>query len=391
MKIFQIAPAWMDTPPKNHGGTEWVIANLITGLSSLGHDVTLFATEQSHVRGKLKYVFWKSFLEQGIDWNMSLPALIHYFEAFKIASKYDIVHAHLSSETDMIIMPFLAELTRKRIPNIMTVHSRWPFDRHSSTDEMFLKLYANKIFAVDISASMHKTLPRQFRDGVFVHNSLDITKMKFNPKAGTYLTWLGKIIPEKGTVEAIKTAKKTGEQFIFAGVVDKYLETSVRYFKDKVKPLIDGDQIQYLGPADLKLKNKLLGGAKAFLNPISWHEPFGMVILESMACGTPVISYNYGAVSELIVNNKTGYLVRGQGGILKAIKKIDSIDRRDCREHVANNFSPQAAALKYLEIYLKEISYHQRSTSKKIKPSHNGHHKPIFRYPQPVLKLESPN
>lgn len=391
MKILQIAPVWMDTPPKNHGGTEWVIVNLIQGLTDLGHEVTLFATKNSKVEGKVKYVFEKSFLDQEISWSRTLPAVIHYFEAFREASKYDLVHAHLSSETDMIILPFLAELTQKHIPNIMTVHSRWPFDRHSATDEMFLKLYADKIFAVDISSSMHKTLPKQFRDGVFVHNSLDLSKMKFSNKPGTYLTWLGKIIPEKGTVEAIEAAKKTGEKFIFAGVVDKYLETSVRYFNEKVKPLIDGKQIQYLGPADLKLKNKLLSGAKALLNPISWHEPFGMVILEAMACGTPVISINLGAVSELIVNNKTGFLVKDKEEMLKAIKKINTIDRKVCREHVGNNFSPKTAALKYVDIYQEERYRQLVSRSKENIPSTNGHDKRISRpYRPQILPLEAP-
>lgn len=355
MKILQIAPAWVDTPPQDYGGTEWVIANLITGLSQLGHDVTLFATKNSKTKGSLKYVFKKSFLDQGIIWNAALPPLIHYHEAFKDAKEYDFVHAHLSSETDMVILPFLSDLTERGIPNLMTIHSRWPFDNYSKMDKLFLNLYAPQVLAVNISKSMRKTLPKEFRDGGFVYNSLDISKMKFSPKGGKYLTWLGKMIPEKGIVEAIKIAKIAGEQFIFAGVIDEYREKSNHYFQDRVKPAVDGKQIQYLGRADLKLKNKLLGGAKAFLNPLNWEEPFGMVIVESMAAGTPVISFDRGAVSEVIKNNKTGFLVKNKSEMIKAIAKISKIDRRVCRQHVEESFSPRFAALEYLKLYRQEM------------------------------------
>ncbi|MBI4036119.1 glycosyltransferase family 4 protein [Candidatus Daviesbacteria bacterium] len=355
MKILQIASPWVDTPPDNYGGTEWVIANLVKGLSDLGHQVTLFATKTSKAISNIKYIFKRSLLSQGISWTAGLPAFIHYYEAFKEAFKYDVVHAHIASSTDLIVMPFLADLTKQGIPNLMTIHSRWPYDRYSNMDKTLIKLYAKDILAVNISKSMHKTLPKGFRDGGFVYNSLDTSTIKFNPKGGKYLTWLGKIIPEKGTVEAIKIAKAAGEQLVFAGIVDTYYEKSVKYWKEKVKPLIDGKQIQFLGPANLRLKNRLLGGAKAFLNPINWDEPFGMVMVESMAAGTPVISFKRGAAPELIVNNKTGFLVKDKQEMVKAIKRVGEIDRKVCRLHVEENFSPYTAALQYLKIYRKEM------------------------------------
>lgn len=368
MRILQIAPAWVNTPPNDYGGTEWVIANLVTGLSSLGHDVTLFATKDSQVESKVEYVFERCLLDQEISWTAALPALIHYHQAFSKAEEYDVVHVHLSSETDMIILPLLADLTKKGIANLMTIHSPWPFDRYSNMDEMFLNLYASEILAVNISRVMHKTLPFQFRDGGFVHNSLDVSKMKFSPKEGSYLTWLGKIVPAKGTAEAIKVAKMAGEQFIFAGIVDKYNELSVQYWEHEVKPLIDDYQIKYLGPADLKLKNKLLGGAKAFLNPIEWEEPFGMVIVESLACGTPLISYNKGAAPELIGHGEHGFLVKSRDEMIKCLSKIGKIDRQKCRSHVEEHFSTKAAAQKYSRLYRQEILLHQFKTMDKFIP-----------------------
>lgn len=361
MKILQIAPAWVDTPPNDYGGTEWVIANLVKGLSELGHEVTLFATGNSKADAKIEYVFKRSLLEQGISWTATMPALIHYHQAFQNAKDFEFVHAHLASTTDLILFPFLADLTRQGIPNLLTIHSRWPFDRFSNMDEVFLNLYGGSILAVNISGAMHVTLPKQFRDGGFVYNSLDVSKMKFNPRGGNYFTWLGRIIPEKGIAEAIKIAKMAGEQLIFAGIIEQHNEQSVGYWIRQVKPLIDGNQIQYLGPADLKLKNKLLGGAKAFLNPLQWEEPFGMVLVESMACGTPLISYDKGATAEVIRHGESGLLVHTQNEMFRSLRKVGRISRYKCRTHVEEQFSPKSAALKYLSIYRKEINFHKNT------------------------------
>lgn len=382
MKILQIAPAWIDTPPKEYGGTEWVISNLTSGLVSLGHDVTLFATGDSQSSGKLQYIFKKSLLKQGFDWKDALPVLMHYFEAFKNAKYFDIVHAHLSSTTDLMLLPLLSELTERGIPNLLTIHSRWPYD--STIEKIFLKFYAKNILAVNISQAMHKTLPKQFRDGGVVFNSIDFNKFMFYPKGKNYFTWLGKILPEKGIAEAIKIAKKARKQFIFAGVIDTHVERSMKYFKQQVKPLIDNKQIHFVGPANLKLKNQLLGGAKAFLNPIAWEEPFGMVVLESMASGTPVISYNRGAIPELIEDGKTGFLVKNEAEMVKAINQINKIDRQACRQHVENNFSTQKIAQQYLKVYLSEIKSHKMLRKRKVLRVGQGANTFRFRNTVPV-------
>lgn len=389
MRILQIAPAWLDTPPQEYGGTEWVISNLVHGLTSLGHNVTLFATGSSKVEGKLQYVFKRSLLKLGFKWTDAMPALVHYFEAFQRASDNDVVHAHLSSTTDLILLPFLAELTKKGIPNILTIHSRWPYD--PGFEKTLLKLYADKILAVNISVAMHKTLPKEFRDGGVVHNSLDLDKILFYPRSSNYLTWIGKIVPEKGVAEAIKIAKKAKERFIFAGVIDPYVERSIRYFKQSVEPLIDGKQIHYLGPANLKLKNQLLAGAKAFLNPISWEEPFGMVVLEALASGTPVISYNRGAISELVKDKETGFLVKNKSEMVKAISQVDQISRYACRQHVQENFSLKKIAKQYLDIYLSEIKFHKSLKKKKTMRSSNGLNTYRFKHAVPAVLPLNPS
>ena len=230
---------------------------------------------------------------------------------------------------------------------------------------------------------MQKLLPKEFRDVGFVHNSLDPATLPFRARPGTfthtssstgprvpknhrgYVTWLGKIVPDKGAHEAILAAKEAGEKIVFAGIVDRYHKLSVDYFQTKVMPLIDDDQVVYVGSLDVKAKGKLLGGAKAFLNPIAWEEPFGMVMIESMACGTPVISYNRGAAPELIKSGKNGFLVKNRKELVRAIAKIDTIKRKDCREYVEEKFSPKAAAKKHIEIYQREIARTGRNKREK--------------------------
>jgi glycosyltransferase involved in cell wall biosynthesis len=355
MNILQIAPPWIATPPSGYGGTELVVYNLCKGLVELGHKVTLFATKNSRSPDELDYVFNKGLVEMDIDWSASLPPFVHYHQAFQKADAYDVVHAHLSSGTDLLVLPFLSDLAQKGKAAVMTIHGHWPYDRNTYMDPYFKKLYAKDIATISISRAMQKLLPKEFRDVGFVHNSLEPETLQFYAEKGEYLTWLGKIVPDKGLHHAILAAREIGEQFIFAGIVEKYQKISVDYFETKIKPLIDDDQVVYLGPADLQMKNKLFGEAKAFLNPIDWEEPFGMVMVESMACGTPVISYNRGAAPELIKNGRNGFLVKNRKEMVKAIAKADAIRRRDCRKYVERNFSPKAAAEKHIEIYQREI------------------------------------
>jgi glycosyltransferase involved in cell wall biosynthesis len=386
MKILQIAPPWIATPPSGYGGTELVIYNLCKGFVELGHDITLFATKNSQSPDELDYVFNKGLVEMDIDWSASLPPFVHYYQAFQKADAYDVVHAHLSSGTDLLVLPFLSNLTQRGKAAVMTVHGHWPYDRNTYMDSYFKKFYAKDIATISISRAMQKLLPKEFRDIGYIHNCLDPTTLSFRARSGIYtnnssygdgdpllhgagrgyLTWLGKIVPDKGTHEAILAAKEAGEQFVFGGIVDKYDKLSVDYFQTKVKPLIDDKQVIYLGPLDVKAKNKLMGDAKAFLNPIAWEEPFGMVIVESMACGTPVISYNRGAVPELIKNGKNGFLVKNRREMVKAIAKADTIKRKDCRKYVEEKFSPKAAAKKHIEMYQREITKMNMSERKNL-------------------------
>ena len=396
MKVLQIAPPWIGIPPQNYGGTEWIIANLIKQLHQDGHQVTLFGTGNSRTPATLKYVYQTGLFEQNDkEWSLmqpalALPALVHYDQAFKEAAtgKYDIVHAHLSAGTDLMKLKFLAEL---KVPYIATTHMVFPFDKWSNKDDQYIKYYANNIRLVFISQTQAKLYPPEFNKLGVVHNSLDLSLMRYQQKpAGwnnqPYLTWLGKIMPWKGLDVAIHVAKKLNMKLIFAGVLDEtnHPESKV-YFDQKIKPHIDGQQIQYIGPADLDTKNKLLANATAFLNPISWSEPFGMVAIEAMSTGTPVISFAKGGPIEIIEHGKTGFLVNTAEQMAQAVTKINTIKRADCRHAVEQRFSARAMTQNYLHLYRQSITEHKL---KSMVATQAG--KPLYRRPVKVTKKRQP-
>ncbi len=361
MKILQVAPPWIATPPNGYGGTELVIYNLCEELIKLGHDVTLFATKDSKTSAKLKYVFDQGLLDMKMPWNGALPPLIHYQQAFQLfrEGNYDMIHVHLSSQTDLMLLPFVSELKK---PYVMTIHGHFPYDRYTNFDDFYFSFYKN-VSAVAISKTMQEYIPKTIKSDGYVYNGMEVEKMTFNPEPGSYYTWIGRIVHDKGLHHAINAVRKTGDKFIFAGVLNECDKDATQYFKEKIEPYIDGEQIQFLGEADFKMKDKLFSNAKAFLNPIEWVEPFGMVMIESMATGTPVISFSKGAARELVIDGKTGFLVDDEQEMIEAMSRIEEIDRRACRDHVLRNFTGEASAKGYLQLYREKIAAFNRSKS----------------------------
>lgn len=360
MKILEIAPPWIDIPPNGYGGTEWVISNLTEELVKHGHEVALFATKNSKTSAKLKYTFDKSLSDQKVPWEAALPALIHYDQALKNADQYDIIHFHLSSQTDLVMFPFIQKL---HTAHVVTIHGHWPYDVFSFMDHQFKKLYAKDIRVISISKFMESILPKGFNSAGYVHNALDISKYQFGNNGGDYFAWLGRMVPDKGLYEAIRAVKRANAKLVFAGVYNEYMKLEREYFETKIRPHIDDEQIIFLGRADLAQKNKLLGEAIAFLNPIQWEEPFGMVMAESMACGTPVISFSRGAAPEVVVDQKTGFLVNSISEMVDAMAKAPKLDRQACRTHVEQNFTAQKMTLGYLQIFESEITRYQQLTN----------------------------
>ena len=359
MRIAQIAPPWITIPPKTYGGTESVLCNLVEEQVAQGHDVTLFAPGDAKTSAKLISFFPKSLLQQGIPWTMHLKAFYHLQKALEQVREqdFDIVHTHLSSGADLYIFPLTAALG---MPHVTTLHSHFPFDRApggrvGDADRYYMDWAPwVPIVAISESARAQEKLPLNFVGAV--HNGLEMSQFRTRrKKRGDFLVWLGRFVPEKGPHLAIEVAKQAHVPLVLAGTIDRYEKASVSYFHEQIQPQIDNEQIKYIGPVNMRQKVNLLSRAHGFLNPIEWEEPFGMVMIEAMALGCPVISFDRGAASEIVVHGETGFLVHTAAEMVQFIPHIDEIDRDALPTYVEQNFSARVMTEKYVKIYEKVI------------------------------------
>jgi glycosyltransferase involved in cell wall biosynthesis len=359
MKIAQIAPPWIAIPPKSYGGTESVISNLVEAQVAQGHEVTLFAPGDTKTSAKLVSFFPKSLLEEGVPWGMHLKAFYHLQRALEQVREqdFDIVHTHLSSAADLYTFSLTAALA---IPHVTTLHSHFPFDRSpggwvGDADGYYMDWAPSvPMVAISESARVQEKLPLHFV-GV-VHHGIEMKQYRpRGKKREDFLVWLGRFVPEKGPHVAIEVAKQAQVPLVLAGTIDRYVKASVSYFHEQIEPEIDNDQIKYVGPVNMRQKVNLLSRAHGFLNPIEWEEPFGMVMIEAMALGCPVISFDRGAAPEIVVHGETGFLVHTAAEMVQFIPRIDQIDREALRIYVEQHYSAQVMAENYVKIYEKLI------------------------------------
>jgi len=335
MRIAQLAPLWIPVPPYTYGGTELVISWLCDELVRRGHEVTLFATEDSKTQAKLIPI-WKNSLWQA---KLKTPHAVFsllYEKLISLQDQFDIIHDHCEFYTT----PYSKFLKPKIVT---TLH-------HPLTEETII-LYKKfpDINFVAVSKNQRKSGP-----GInivkTIYHGLPIEKYEFNPEPKNYLLWLSKIIPEKGIAKAIDIAKLSGENLIISGnIPPEYGD----YFDFRIKPLIDGKKIQFVGASNFSKKVELLKNAKAFLFPVRRPEPFGLVVIEAMACGVPVIAFKGGSLPELIEDGKTGFLVNNIEEARQALKKLNRISREYCREYVKKNFNLKRMVNRYEKLYKK--------------------------------------
>lgn len=361
MKIAQLAPPWIPIPPKNYGGTESVIYNLIEEQVAQGHDVTLFAPGDAKTSAKHVSFFPESLIESGVPWQAHLKASYHIYRTIEYikAHTFDIVHTHLSTSTDLYTFPLLASLD---IPHVTTMHSNFPFDGQPIPEgwigdaDQYYMYWALSNPIVAISQTAHHLAPEKLNIVGVVHHGIPTNQFLPTAKGeGGFFVWLGRLVPEKGPDIAIEAAKRANVPIVLAGIIPHNSSRSVTFFEEVIKPQIDNRQVKYIGPVNMKQKIDLLSHARGFLNPIKWEEPFGMVMIEAMAVGCPVIAFDYGAAAEIVVHQKTGFLVHNVDEMTQFISHIDEIDREITRGHVERNFSDRVMAEKYIEIYKKVI------------------------------------
>ncbi|QBD78192.1 glycosyltransferase family 4 protein [Ktedonosporobacter rubrisoli] len=360
MKIAHIAPSWITLPPQNYGGTEHVLAYLLEEQVAQGHDVTVFAPADAHTSARQVSFFPRSLLPSGIPWSAHLKAYYHLHKAVSLLSRLqaEIVHLHLSSASDMYLFPLLASLS---IPRLMTLHSCFPFDRVDSwvgdADHYYLREWANSMPMVAISEQARSHAPVELNFLGVVHHGLPMSHFPFSAQPpANYLAWMGRMVPEKGAHLAIEAARRAGIRLLLAGTIDRHVPGEMRYFEEKIRPQLDGEQARYLGPVDMAAKIELLGRARALLNPIEWEEPFGMVMIEAMALGCPVIAFSRGSAPEMVAPGRSGFLVENVEQMAQAIGMLGQVDRRQVRRYAEEHFSVQVMASKYLSLYRQVLA-----------------------------------
>lgn len=375
MKIAHIAPPWIAIPPKNYGGTEIVLYNLIEEQVAQGHDVTLLAPGDARTSAKLISFFPHALIDAGVPWQGHLKAYYHLHKAVEYLKDhdFDIVHTHLSSSADMYLFPLTAQLAT---PHVMTLHSHFPFDHVQSwtgdADDFYMQWIASvPMIVISEHARAARTFPLHVV-GV-VHHGLPMARFQPTVKRPEkFFVWLGRFIPEKGPHLAISAAKKAGVPLVLAGTIDQHVQESVDYFEHMIKPHIDNQQIKYIGPVDMEQKIDLLSRARGLLNPIQWEEPFGMVMIEAMAVGCPVITFARGAAPEIVAHRRSGFLVQDVNEMAHCISTIDELDRMAVRAHVEQHFTAHAMAEKYTQVYEMIIASSVRNVTSRRYSSNDG-------------------
>lgn len=339
MKIAQFAPIWIPVPPRSYGGIEFMVSELTEGLLKRGHEVTLFATQDSQTDGRLispwPTSLWRAKLNSPhAVWSLHLSNLLDHHEEF------DIIHDHATFYTAPFT-PFF------RPPVVSTLHR--PLT--PETQKVFEK-YPN-INYVPVSEDQ-RTSAAALHHVNTIHNGVPIERFTFNNEPDDYLLWISKIIPGKGILEAIEVAKSSGSKLKIAGNIVG--EENERFFKYEVLPHIDGTQIEFVGEVDFDTKHKLFRNARAFLAPFKRREPFGLVLTEAMVCGTPVIGFKDGAIPEIIEDGVTGFVVNDTSEMCEAVRKIGSLDRANCRARVVDHFSTERMIDDYENLYARIVN-----------------------------------
>lgn len=340
MKIGIIAPPWVPIPPLAYGGTELVIDTLARGLSVAGHDVRLFASGDSTCPVPTEYLLEEAEGLQIANSTIEIRHLISAYEAF--AEECDIIHDHT------LIGPVFGP-PRTNTPVVATNH--FPFSK--DTAEVWRTVTKSSAKIISISNHHASLADSDITVDQVIHHGVDTTRFPQGNGEGGYLAFLGRMVAEKGVHIAARIARETGVPLKIAAKMREQPEKD--YFEAEVKPLL-GNGIEYIGEIGATDKLDLLSGAKALINPIKWHEPFGMVMIESMACGTPVLVFPSGAAPEIVTDGLTGFVCEDEQEMIDSVGKIDELNRRACRWEVENSFSMQRMVKDHVDFYQNVIA-----------------------------------
>jgi glycosyltransferase involved in cell wall biosynthesis len=330
IRVAVLSPISWRTPPRHYGPWESVVNLLSEGLVQRGLDVTLFATGDSQTSGKLVAVCPHPYSED-LSVNPKVAECLHISEVFERSAEFDLIHNNFDflplTYSRLIDTPVLTTIHGFSSPTIMPVYKKYNTHSHYVAISE-----ADKSPELDYAAT--------------IHHGIDVAQFSFFEAGGEYLLFFGRIHPEKGVHEAIQVAQRAGERLVIAGIVQDR-----EYFETRVEPYLDGDQVEYLGAIGPEQRSDVLGRASALLHLISFDEPFGLSLVEAMACGTPVIAFGRGSIPEIIIDGETGYIVKDIEQAVQAVAAVRSLDRSACREDVELRFSQTRMVNDYVRVY----------------------------------------
>ncbi len=350
MRIAQIAPLHEAVPPKLYGGTERVVSFLTEELVAQGHDVTLFASGDSVTSAKLKSVWPRALrLDPGIR-DPIAPHMLLMEAVRRQVDEFDVLHFHMD------YWPF-SLFGRQRTPFVTTMHGRLDLAELQPVFDMFPNAPI-----VSISDAQRRPLP-QARYVATVHHGLPANLLTPQPGPKDYLAFLGRIAPEKGPDRAIRIARACGVPLKIAAKVDRVDQV---YFDSVIRPMLADGGVELIGEINDAQKPEFLSGAMGLLMPIDWPEPFGLVMIEAMACGTPVIAFNRGSVPEIIEDGVSGYIVEDETGAMAAVNRLSKLSRTTVRQRFDTRFTARRMAEDYLSIY-RSLAGEERSVLRAIR------------------------
>lgn len=330
MRIAMLAPISWRVPPRHYGPWEQVVALLTEGLVARGVDVTLFATADSHTSARLVSVCPRP-LSEDPQLDSKVWECLHIAAVFERAAEFDLIHNHF----DFLPLSYSGLV---RTPVVTTIHG--------FSSERILPVYRQYNQRAHYVAISEADRNPSLDYAATIHHGIDLAQFSFQPRPEDYLLFMGRIHPDKGAAEAIEVARQTGRRLLLAGIIHDQA-----YYEQEVAPHVDGEHVRYLGSVGPEERNALLGGAAALLHLINFDEPFGLSMVEAMACGTPVIAVGRGSVPEIVRHAENGYIVRSAGEAVAAVHALGRIDRAAVHQDAVARFGAARMVGEYIDVY----------------------------------------
>ncbi len=341
MKILLIAPPWFAVPPESYGGIEWIVALLADGLSDAGHDVTLVASGGSETHANLHTVYDTPPSEAIGDLALELT---HVLAGYLEPDSVDIIHDHSG-----LMGPALGAIANQ-VPVVHTLHGPWT----DQNRDLYARL-SDHLHLVAISHSQAEQAPDGVRVAAVIHNAVALNRYPLSTHKDDFLLYVGRSCHEKGPEVAVDVARRLGRKLIMAMKVNEPPEHE--YFHREVEPRMEGADVDLRTNVEHEEKADLMGRAAVVVDPIQWEEPFGLVMIESMACGTPVVAFAKGAAPEIIVDGRTGRLVPpgDVDAMCAAVAEAEQLDPLECRSHVEDQFSAERMVAEHVQLYQRVV------------------------------------